>query len=168
MPSYALLHVADWLGTTLERYILYPYNHVKQDMAVGQNQRYHFGVGAPPIFFFGGLGCPLGVRAFDPWPYLQGIKASAFKSDLIQAAKWSLAVRRRPFGRAAGLRLPQVSRSVSPCMTRPGSRVTTPLRSQIFPPSFWGRSHWGKGRKTGPATGGSFALCFGFFSLFPG
>ncbi|CAJ1398583.1 unnamed protein product [Effrenium voratum] len=32
-------------------------------------------------------------------------------------------------GSKSGLRLPQVSRSVSPCMTRPGSRVTTPLRT---------------------------------------
>ena len=41
-------------------------------MAVGQNQWYHFGVGAPPtlVYFSGGLGCSLGVRDFDPWPYL--------------------------------------------------------------------------------------------------
>ena len=41
------------------------------NMAVGQNQWYHFGVGAPPIlvYFSWGLGCSLGVRDFDPWPY---------------------------------------------------------------------------------------------------
>ena len=35
-----------------------------QQLAVGQNQWYHFGVGAPPIL----VGCSLGVRDFDPWP----------------------------------------------------------------------------------------------------
>ena len=32
----------------------------------------HFGVGAPPIlvYFSGGSGCSLGVRAFDPWPFV--------------------------------------------------------------------------------------------------
>ena len=38
-------------------------------VGVGQNQWYHFGVGAPPILGFilvVGLGCSLGVRAFDP------------------------------------------------------------------------------------------------------
>ena len=40
-------------------------------MGMGQNQWYHFGVGAPPHFslFQWGLGCSLGLRAFDPWPY---------------------------------------------------------------------------------------------------
>ena len=41
-------------------------------MAVGQNQWYRFGEGAPPILGFilvVGLGCSLGVRDFDPWPY---------------------------------------------------------------------------------------------------
>ena len=41
-------------------------------MAVGQNQWYHFGVGAPPMLvdFSWGLGCSLGVRDFDPWPHI--------------------------------------------------------------------------------------------------
>ena len=41
-----------------------------QDVAVGQNQWYHFGVGAPRIlvYFSGGLGCSLRVRGFDPLP----------------------------------------------------------------------------------------------------
>ena len=42
-------------------------------MAVGQHQWYHFGVGAPPIldhFSWWGLGCSLGVRGFDPNPYV--------------------------------------------------------------------------------------------------
>ena len=43
-------------------------------LAVGQNQWYHVGVGAPPIsgpILVVGLGCSLGVRAlaFDPWPF---------------------------------------------------------------------------------------------------
>ena len=39
-------------------------------MAVGQNQWYHFGVGAPPIlvYFSGDWDVPLRVRDFDPWP----------------------------------------------------------------------------------------------------
>ena len=32
-------------------------------MAMGHNQWYEFGVGAPP-----NLGCSLGVQGFDPWP----------------------------------------------------------------------------------------------------
>ena len=47
-------------------------------MAVGQNQWYHFGVGAPPIF---SGGCSLGVRDFEPWPYS------------VAACPWSYAVR---------------------------------------------------------------------------
>ena len=40
-------------------------------MAVGQNQWYLFGVGAPPILvgILVGSGCSLGARDFDPWPY---------------------------------------------------------------------------------------------------
>ena len=41
-------------------------------MAVGQNQWYHFGVGAPPIlvYFSGDWDVHWGAsRAFDPWPY---------------------------------------------------------------------------------------------------
>ena len=39
------------------------------ELAVGQNQWYRFGVGAPPILVYlsGKLGCSLGVRDFDPW-----------------------------------------------------------------------------------------------------
>ena len=37
-------------------------------MAVGQNQWYHFGVGAPPILV--GIGMFTGVRDFDPWSCL--------------------------------------------------------------------------------------------------
>ena len=35
------------------------------NMAVGQNQWYHFGLG----LFQWGLGCSLGVWAFDPYPH---------------------------------------------------------------------------------------------------
>ena len=40
------------------------------EMAMVQNQWYHFGIGAPPIlaYFSWGLGCSLRVRGFDPWP----------------------------------------------------------------------------------------------------
>ena len=37
----------------------------------GQNQWFHFGVGAPPVLVYlsGGLGCSLGAhQGFDPWP----------------------------------------------------------------------------------------------------
>ena len=39
-------------------------------MAVGQNQSYHFGVGAPPILapIFVGIGMFTGSADFDPWP----------------------------------------------------------------------------------------------------
>ena len=42
----------------------------ESEMAVGQNQWYYFGVGAPPILvnFSGDWDVSLGVRAFDPWP----------------------------------------------------------------------------------------------------
>ena len=45
-------------------------HHPSNYLAVGQSQWYHFGVGALPIliYFRLGLGCSLGVRAFDPWP----------------------------------------------------------------------------------------------------
>ena len=40
-------------------------------MAVGRNQWYHFGVGAPPILepILVGIGVFSGVRDFDPRPY---------------------------------------------------------------------------------------------------
>ena len=40
-------------------------------LAVGQNQWYHFGVGAPPIlvYFSGDWDVYWRVRDFDPWPY---------------------------------------------------------------------------------------------------
>ena len=40
-------------------------------LAVGQNQRYHFGVGAPPslVYFSGDWDVHWGVRAFDPLPF---------------------------------------------------------------------------------------------------
>ena len=43
------------------------------DMAVGQNQWYHFGVGAPPIsvYFCGDWDVHWGYDSdFGPWPYL--------------------------------------------------------------------------------------------------
>ena len=42
-----------------------------REMAVGQNQWYHFGIGAPPILvdFSGDWDVHWGVRGFDPWPY---------------------------------------------------------------------------------------------------
>ena len=42
-------------------------------MAAGQNQWYHFWIGAPPmlVYFSGDWGCSLGAnRGFDPWPYV--------------------------------------------------------------------------------------------------
>ena len=47
-------------------------------VTVDQNQWYSFGVGAPPIlvfFFLWGLGCPLWVRAFDPQPNVNSVRA---------------------------------------------------------------------------------------------
>ena len=42
----------------------------KEHVAVGQNQLYHFGVGAPSmlVYFSGDWDVHWGVRAFDPWP----------------------------------------------------------------------------------------------------
>ena len=43
-------------------------------MAMVQHQWYHFGIGAPPISVWA-LGCSLGVRGFNPWSYLWGVKS---------------------------------------------------------------------------------------------
>ena len=45
-------------------------------MAVGQNQWYHVGVGAPPIVepILVGIGSSLGVRDFDPLPFWEFLK----------------------------------------------------------------------------------------------
>ena len=42
------------------------------DMAVGQHQWYHFGVGAPPnlVVFSGDWDVHLGVRGFDPVTFI--------------------------------------------------------------------------------------------------
>ena len=43
---------------------------------MGRNQWYHVGAGAPPILepiLVVGLGCSLGVRAFDPWPVIRAV-----------------------------------------------------------------------------------------------
>ena len=44
---------------------------VQLHLAAGQHQWDHFGVGAPPtlVYFSWDLGCSLGVRGFDPWPF---------------------------------------------------------------------------------------------------
>ena len=52
-------------------------------MAVGQNQWYHFGVGAPPVlvffFFCGNWDVHWGYdMAFDPWPYCSLEKLACF------------------------------------------------------------------------------------------
>ena len=65
-------HVARWPGRMVS-------NGRHAYVAVGQNQRYHFGVGAPPILvYFAGdwdvhWGYDLG---FDPWPYACSIRTS--------------------------------------------------------------------------------------------
>ena len=43
---------------------------IRCQVAVGQNQWYHFGVGAPPILepVLVGIGMFTGVLDFDPWP----------------------------------------------------------------------------------------------------
>ena len=55
-------------------------------MAVGQNRVGHFGVfGAPHILepiLVVGLGCSLGVRDFDPWPYFKWLWADRLNAGL--------------------------------------------------------------------------------------
>ena len=51
-----------------------PHGH----MAVGQNQWYHFGVGAPPRIsepiLVVGLGRSLGVQGYATWPYVRRVQ----------------------------------------------------------------------------------------------
>ena len=67
-------------------------------MALGQNQWYHFGVGAPPIlsYFSGDWDVHWGYDlAFDPWPNLVVCSAS------IKPVAWSLRSHGRPTSSAA-------------------------------------------------------------------
>ena len=63
-----------------------PVTHI----SVGQNQ-YHFGIGEFTTrfrtYFRWGLGCSLGVPAFDPWPYLDSGRAGSL-SEAFHAQNW--------------------------------------------------------------------------------
>ena len=76
MPEVGLPSSKDVSGSFTE---IKPDSH----LAVGQNQWYHFGVGAPPIlvYFTGDWDVHSGVRDFDPQPFSCG-ERTPFESQL--------------------------------------------------------------------------------------